>query len=78
MNVIDEAKQIWRMYSTHAYLLTIGVAGGLAWVAKAHPELYSQIPGWALGVIGVCLAVTWGISRVVKQASVSGNDNAAG
>lgn len=78
MKFIDESKLIWRMYSTHAYLLTIGVAGGLAWVAKVHPELYAHIPGWALGVIGVCLAVTWGISRCVKQVSVSGDDNAAG
>ena len=78
MKLIDETNLIWRMYSTHAYLLTLGVAGGLAWVAKTHPELYSHIPGWGLAVIGVFLAVTWGVSRVVKQVSVSGDDNATG
>lgn len=78
MTLISNARSIWRMYSTHAYLLTMAVGAGMAWLAKVHPEFYSRIPGWGLGAIGVCLAVTYGISRIVKQVSVSGDDNAAG
>lgn len=77
MELIGEARQFWRMYSTHAYLLTLAVGGGLAWLTKVHPELYSHIPGWGLAVIGLFLAITFGVSRIVKQVSVSGGDDAA-
>lgn len=77
MTLIDEARQFWKMYSTHAYLLTLSVGGCLAWLTKVHPELYSHIPGWGLAVIGLFLAVTFGVSRVVKQVKVSGSDDNA-
>jgi hypothetical protein len=75
MTMIEDARRFWTFYSTHAYLLTMAVGGGLAWLAKEHPELYSQIPGWGLSLIGVALAFTFGVSRVVKQ--VRGCDDAA-
>jgi FtsH-binding integral membrane protein len=77
MKFIDEARFFWRMYSTHAYMLTMAVLGGFAWLAKVHPEYYARVPSWMLGVVAVFLAFTYGISRCVKQVSVSGGDNAA-
>lgn len=77
MKLIDEARQFWRMYSTHAYMLSMAVLGGFAWLAKEQPDYFARIPGWMLSVVAVALAVTYGVSRVVKQVSVSGGNDAA-
>lgn len=78
MTFIDNARAFWKMYSTHAYMLTMAVLGGFAWLAKEQPDYFARIPGWMLSTTAVVLAVTYGVSRVVKQVSVSGADNAAG
>lgn len=78
MTFIQNFRVLWKMYSTHAYMLTMAVLGGFAWLAKEQPDYFARIPGWMLSVTAVVLAVTYGISRCVKQVAVSGDDNAAG
>lgn len=73
LKLIDEAKCWWKMYSTHAYALSLGIAGGLLWFARSNPDIYQKMPVWVLVLIGLFCIASYGIGRVVKQDSVSGS-----
>ncbi|WP_244832406.1 hypothetical protein [Caballeronia sp. TF1N1] len=68
--LIAEWKRVWKMYSTHAFSLAMGISGGLLWLAKVHPDIYEKTPAWMLVLIGLFCGVSYGISRVVRQENL--------
>jgi hypothetical protein len=68
LKLIDEWKQVWRMYSTHA--LSIAGAIPVAW-ASMPPDL-QQHCRWMLWGLAPLVALSGIVGRIVKQSSIGG------
>jgi hypothetical protein len=66
--LIDEWKQFWKMYSTHA--LSIAGAIPVAWASM--PSDWQESCKWMLLYLAPAVALSGIIGRVVKQQAVSG------
>jgi hypothetical protein len=71
--LIPEWKRVWKMYSTHA--LSIAGAIPVAW-ASMSPD-WQHSCRWMLWALAPAVALSGIVGRVVKQASVSGNNSEA-
>jgi hypothetical protein len=71
ISLVDEWKQVWKMYSTHA--LSIAGAIPVAW-ASMPPDL-QQSCKWLLWGLAPVVAISGIIGRVVKQSSISGGNS---
>lgn len=84
MKMIDDARATWhRMWSVRMAILgTVYASAGSAWLllpAAWQPTL-SEPVRWVLAVIGVALAASPGVARVIDQPKLReprGNDDNA-
>lgn len=70
--LIDNWRNAWRFYSTHAFATSLAIGAGLGWLAKEYPAYYAAIPGWALSILAVAMVISFVIGRLVKQESPNG------
>lgn len=71
MKLIENWKSAWRFYSTRSFTISLGIGAALAWMSKDYPDIYAQIPGWGLSLIGVLMAFGFVVSRLVRQDAIA-------
>ena len=67
MALIDNWRDWWKFYSTHANTLGYAIIGGLAYLKAEFPGYFEQLPPWVFPVLAFVCLVCFIIARVVKQ-----------
>jgi hypothetical protein len=78
MELIDDAKRVWRFYSTHAAYVGFVVLGTMAYVSQQGIKLHPAVIVGAVIVAGFSFTVARVIKQVAGSPAVPGGDNAAG
>jgi hypothetical protein len=80
MTLIENWRDWWKFYSTHANAAGYAIIGGLAFLKTQFPEQFALIPAWAFPVMALAALICFIIARIVKQAKPDAPDdsNAAG
>lgn len=68
MRLVEDWKQAWRWYSTHA--LVIATAAPLA-VSETEQYLGHEMPLWAKGAIAGAILVSGLVGRIIDQKGAS-------
>lgn len=65
MKLIDDWKQVWKWYSTHAMVIYMAL---VSYYVSLEPTVKEQIPNWMLYTSIVIAGVTFIIARITQQA----------
>ncbi len=68
MKLIDDWKQVWKWYSTHAMVVYMAL---VSYYVSLEPTVTEQIPNWMLCTGIVFAGVTFIIARIVKQGETT-------
>ena len=68
MKLIDDWKQVWKWYSTHAMVIYMGL---VSYYVSLEPTVKEQIPDWMLYTGIVIAGITFIIARIVKQGETT-------
>ena len=68
MKLIENWKDCWKWYSTHATAVYMALA---AYYVQLTPEMKADIPTWMLETGIAFAAVTFIVARIVKQGETT-------
>lgn len=68
MKLIDDWKQVWKWYSTHAMVIYMAL---VSYYVSLEPTVKEQIPNWMLYTGIVIAGVTFIIARITQQAKTN-------